>query len=146
MPLATEMRKLRETRVYCAATGAGDLAVEKLREVPGQLTKLQERTDAKDLGGAAVAYVAHFGARVVEAFDGLAERGRRVLDARDENPKPAPPELDEAAKTTARKAGETATAVKETARSAVAAGRDVAKSAKSAKDTKDTKDAKKARS
>ncbi len=109
MPLATEMRKLRETRVYYAAAGAGDLAVEKLREVPGQLSKLQVRTDTKDLGGAAVAYVAHFSARVVEAFDGLAERGRRVLTERDESPE-ATPELEKGTKVPVRKAGETATA------------------------------------
>jgi hypothetical protein len=79
MTIATEIRKLRESRAYYAAAGAGDLAAEKLREVPGQLAKLQQRADAKDIGGAAVAYVAHFGARAVEVFDDLAERGRRVM-------------------------------------------------------------------
>lgn len=82
MTLATEIRKLRESRVYYAAAGAGDLAAEKLREVPAQLSKLQKKAEGKDLGGTAVAYVAHVGARAVEVFDELAERGRRVLAER----------------------------------------------------------------
>jgi hypothetical protein len=120
MTLATEMRRLRESRAYYAAAGASDLAVTKLREVPGQLSRLQERTDPKDLGGAAVAYITHFGARVVEAFDDLAERGRRVTAGQPGTA--ATPELDQAAKATARKVTRAATAAKPAGRSAATTG------------------------
>ncbi|WP_067459415.1 hypothetical protein [Actinomadura macra] len=117
---------LRENKAFHTVAGAGDLAVEKLREVPEQvtrareaatkyqgrareaatryqgdvrgtvdrareqvrgavghyrdeITKVQERVDAKDLPGAAVAYVTHVGARTVEFIDELAERGKKVV-------------------------------------------------------------------
>jgi hypothetical protein len=127
MTLATEIRKLRESRAYYAAAGAGDLAAEKLREVPGQLAKLQQRADAKDIGGAAVAYVAHVGALAVEVFDDLAERGRRVMTDRG----PAEPAIEKtgstATKATAKAAeidqpAKTARKPKQTARTSAAAG------------------------
>lgn len=127
MTLATELRKLRESRAYYAAAGAGDLAVEKLREVPDALSKLQQRTDAKEIGGAAVAYVAHVGARAVEVFDGLAERGRKVVA--DGGPKliKRAPELDKAAKATVRRVKETATTAKDTAKTAAVTAGETAK-------------------
>jgi hypothetical protein len=94
MTLAT---KLRDNKAVCAGAGAVDLAVEKLREVPERVTKLQgtarenatklqenvkgfqEKVDAKDLSGAAVAYVSHISARFAEVYDGLAERGKTVV-------------------------------------------------------------------
>jgi hypothetical protein len=89
---------LRENKAVYAVAGAGDFAVEKLREVPGQVdryrgqvretvdryrgevSRYQERVDAKDLPGAAVAYATHFGTRAVEFIDELAERGRKVVN------------------------------------------------------------------
>lgn len=92
---------LRENKAVYAVAGAGDFAVEKLREVPGQVdryreqfreqvretveryrgevSRYQERVDAKDLPGAAVAYATHFGTRAVEFIDELAERGKKVV-------------------------------------------------------------------
>jgi hypothetical protein len=110
---------LRENKAVYAVAGAGDFAVEKLREVPEQVTRyqgrarevaskyqgevretveryrgevrktvdryrdevgrVQERVDAKDLPGAAVAYVTHVGTRTVEFIDELTERGKRVV-------------------------------------------------------------------
>lgn len=124
----------RENKAVYTVAGAGDLAVEKLREVPEQVTKareaargaatkyqgrareavdkyqddvreavdkyreqvreavgkyrgdvrenvgkVQERVEVKDLPGAAVAYVTHFGTRTVEFIDELAERGKKVV-------------------------------------------------------------------
>jgi hypothetical protein len=136
MTFATELRKLRESRAYYAAAGAGDLAVEKLREVPDALSRLQQRADAKDIGGAAVAYVAHVGARAVEVFDGLAERGRRVVADNDRTGGPQlrgrTPELDKAAKATVRRAKETATAAGQTVRTAAATAGEAAKDVKEA--------------
>lgn len=89
---------LRENKAVYAVAGAGDFAVEKLREVPGQVdhyreqvretvqryrgevTRYQERVDAKDLPGAAVAYATHFGTRAAEFIDELAERGKKVVN------------------------------------------------------------------
>ncbi|RFU38566.1 hypothetical protein DZF91_26990 [Actinomadura logoneensis] len=132
---------LRENKLVYTVAGAGDLAVEKLREAPehvgkaretaakyqvevrqnlgrysgevrGNLDKygeqvrdavakyrggvrenvdkyrgearqnvgrLQEKVEVKDLPGAAVAYVTHFGTRAVEFVDELAERGKKVV-------------------------------------------------------------------
>jgi hypothetical protein len=110
---------LRENKAVYTVAGAGDLAVEKLREVPEQVEKVREnagkyqgevrenldkyrgkyreqvretvgkyrvevrenvgRLEVKDLPGAAVAYVTHFGTRTVEFIDELAERGKKVV-------------------------------------------------------------------
>ncbi|MFA1551316.1 hypothetical protein [Actinomadura chokoriensis] len=89
---------LRESKAVYAVAGAGDFAVEKIREVPGQVdryreqvrgtvdryrgevSRYQQRVDAKDLPGAAVAYATHFGTRAVEFIDELAERGKKVVN------------------------------------------------------------------
>lgn len=99
---------LRENKAVYAVAGAGDFAVEKIREVPeqvtryqgevretvdryrvqvretaaryrGEVSRYQERVDAKDLPGAAVAYATHFGTRAFELLDELAERGKKVV-------------------------------------------------------------------
>jgi Tfp pilus assembly protein FimV len=79
--------KLRDNKAFYAAAGASDLAAEKLREVPGRVSKLQttvkgmqEKIDAKDFPGAAVAYMTHVGTRAVEIIDELAERGKQVVN------------------------------------------------------------------
>jgi hypothetical protein len=96
--------KLRDSKAFYAAAGAGDLAAEKLREVPDRVNKLQdnvkglqEKVDAKDIPGAAVAYVTHVGTRAVELIDELAERGKQIVNrtadkaqAELEDIKPAP--------------------------------------------------------
>jgi hypothetical protein len=100
---------LRENRAVYAMAGAGDLAVQKLREVPEQMTRYQgevretvdryrvqvrhtvdryrgevaryqERVDARELPGAAVAYATYVGTRAVGFIDELAERGKRVVN------------------------------------------------------------------
>lgn len=111
--------KIRDTKAFYAVAGAGDLAVEKLREVPGRVNKLQEKTDPKDLGGAAVAYVTHVGSRAVEVFDELAERGKKIV-SRVENQK-ASRELEANVKEAASKAKATVTAAKNSVRSSTKA-------------------------
>jgi hypothetical protein len=91
MTLATEVKKFRDSKAYYAVAGAGDLAREKLREVPGRLRDLQEKTDPKDIPGVALSYATQAGAKASELIDGLAERGRGVV-ARPEAP--APGELE----------------------------------------------------
>ena len=117
--------KLRDSKAFYVAAGAGDLAVEKLREVPDRLNKLQEKTDPKDIGGAAVAYVTHVGTRAVEVYDGLAERGKRIVSRVDRQK--ATQELEESAKATVRRARTAAGSAKSTVRSAAKATGDASK-------------------
>jgi hypothetical protein len=117
--------KLKGNKAFYVAAGASDLAVEKLREVPDRLNQLQGKTDPKDLGGAAVAYVTHVGTRAVEVFDELAERGKNIVTRVDRQK--ATQELEDAAKSTARKARQTAAAAKTTAQTASKAAGDAAK-------------------
>jgi hypothetical protein len=118
----TITEKLRDNKAFYAAAGAGDLAVEKLREMPDRLNRLQERADAKDLGGAAVAYMTHAGSRAVEVFDELAERGKKIVSRVDRQQ--ATQELEASAKSTVRRARSTAGSAKETARTAAKAAGD----------------------
>ena len=117
--------KLRDSKAFYVAAGAGDLAVEKLREVPDRLNKLQEKTDPKDIGGAAVAYVTHVGTRAAEVYDGLAERGKRIVSRVDRQK--ATQELEESAKATVRRARTAAGSAKSTVRSAAKATGDASK-------------------
>ena len=117
--------KLRDSKAFYAAAGAGDFAVEKIREVPERLTKLQERTDPKDLGGAAVAYVTQVGTRAVEVFDGLAERGKKIVSRVDRQK--ATQELEASARSTVRKARTAASSASTTARTATKAASDASK-------------------
>jgi hypothetical protein len=117
--------KLRDSKAFYVAAGAGDLAVEKLREVPDRLNKLQEKTDPKDIGGAAVAYVTHVGTRAVEVYDGLAERGKRIVSRVDRQK--ATQELEESAKATVRRARTAAGSAKSTVRTAAKATGDASK-------------------
>jgi hypothetical protein len=129
MTLAT---KLRDNKPVYTAVGAGDLAVEKLRELPetvikiretvakyrvevrDNVTKLQERVDTSDLPGAAVSYVTHAGSRAVELIDVLAERGKKVVNKADE----VGDELEAGAKETVRKAKAVASETKKSAQAA----------------------------
>lgn len=139
--------KFRDNKAVYTVAGAGDLAVEKIREVPEQVTKLresvneqvtryqgevrenvtkiQEKVEVKDLPGAAVAYVTHFGARTVEVIDELAERGKKIV-ARVED-QVATQELEESAKRTQRKTKAAVGEAKKTAQAASRAAGDAGK-------------------
>jgi hypothetical protein len=117
--------KLKDSKAFYAAAGAGDYAVEKLREVPERLNRLQGKTDPKDLGGAAVAYVTQVSTKAVEVYDGLAERGKRIVSRVDRQK--ATQELEASAKSTVRRARSAATSAKDTARSAAKAAGDASK-------------------
>ncbi|SDI51960.1 hypothetical protein [Nonomuraea jiangxiensis] len=99
MTLATEVKKLAESKPFYAVAGMGDFAVEKLRELPERLHKLQTRRSelAKDLPERARAYadkaeglardfpvkardyadqLTH---RATEVYEDFATRGRKVV-------------------------------------------------------------------
>jgi predicted nucleic acid-binding Zn-ribbon protein len=92
----TRVRKITESKPFYAVAGAGDYAVEKLREVPEQLRKLQARrgelrgtakdlpakareTVAKDLPEKAREYADTTAAKFNKFYDDLAVRGRKAV-------------------------------------------------------------------
>ncbi|MBB5075235.1 hypothetical protein [Nonomuraea endophytica] len=99
MTLATEVKKLTESKPFYAVAGAGDFAVEKLRELPEQLQKLQARRGeiakdlperareltgkaegfAKDFPEKARAYAGELGHKATEVYEEFASRGRKVV-------------------------------------------------------------------
>lgn len=115
--------KIRESKAFYVAAGAGDYAVEKLREVPDRLTRLQKQAEAKDLPRAAASYANQVGVRAAEVVDGLAARGKRLVGRVERQQ--ATKQLEESAKSTARKVRSAAG----TAREAADSARNVARSA-----------------
>ncbi|MEU0519862.1 hypothetical protein [Streptosporangium sp. NPDC006007] len=102
MTLATEVRKLAESKPFYAVAGAGDFAVEKLRELPEQIQRLQSRRGeireaakdlpekakefagkaegyAKDLPQKARGYADQFTVRATRLYEEFASRGRKVV-------------------------------------------------------------------
>jgi hypothetical protein len=99
MTLATEVKKLTDSKPFYAVAGAGDYAVEKLRELPGQLQKLQARqTDlakelpvrarsyadlaegiAKEFPVKAREYADQLTQRATGVYEDFASRGRKVV-------------------------------------------------------------------
>ncbi|MDF5751721.1 hypothetical protein [Spongiactinospora sp. TRM90649] len=102
MTFATEVKKLTESKPFYAVAGASDFAIEKLREIPEHLEKLQSRRGelgrtakdlptrarayaskaeeyAKDLPEKARGYADIVGVRAVEIYEGFADRGRKVV-------------------------------------------------------------------
>ncbi|MFI6602784.1 hypothetical protein ACIBHX_41590 [Nonomuraea sp. NPDC050536] len=99
MTLATEVKKLTESKPFFAVAGAGDYAVEKLRELPNRLQELQSRRSelAKELPDRARAaadkaevlarefpekareYADQLSHKATEVYEEFATRGRKVV-------------------------------------------------------------------
>ncbi|MEU8251308.1 hypothetical protein [Nonomuraea sp. NPDC048916] len=99
MTLTAEVKKLTESKPFYAVAGVGDYAVEKLRELPEQLHKLQSRRAdiAKDLpekarvyAGKAEGFAKEFPEkargyadqlthRATEVYEDFASRGRKAV-------------------------------------------------------------------
>ncbi|MEV7005327.1 hypothetical protein [Streptosporangium sp. NPDC051022] len=102
MTLTTEVKKLADSKPFYAVAGAGDLAVEKLRELPEQIHRLQGRREeireaarelpgrakrfagkaedyARDFPGKARGYADQFTVRAGELYEQFASRGRKVV-------------------------------------------------------------------
>lgn len=127
MTLSTEVKKLTESKPFYAVAGFGDYAVEKLRELPEQLTKLQGRREelAKDLPGKARAYsdkaevlarefpgkareyADQLGHKATEVYEEFASRGRKVVSKAghelEQSAEPTPVRTPASASTTAKK-------------------------------------------
>ena len=103
MPLTDEVRKLADSKPFYAVAGAGDYAVEKLRELPGEFKELQARrerlrqtaqdrareyaatwqnkaeTYARDLPEKAREYADAVAQKAARLYEDFATRGRKVI-------------------------------------------------------------------
>ncbi|MET9341549.1 MULTISPECIES: hypothetical protein [unclassified Nonomuraea] len=99
MTLATEVKKLTDSKPFYAVAGAGDYAVEKLRELPERLQKLESRRSdftkdlperarearlkaedfAREFPEKARDYADQLSARATEVYEEFATRGRKVV-------------------------------------------------------------------
>ncbi|GII67314.1 hypothetical protein Skr01_73990 [Sphaerisporangium krabiense] len=106
MPINDEVKRLAESKPFYAVAGAGDFAVEKLRELPDQIQRLQSRRSevgatarelpgiarkyaenvqvkaeavARDLPGKAREYADTISAKAAELYEDFATRGRKVV-------------------------------------------------------------------
>ncbi|GII79704.1 hypothetical protein Sru01_46860 [Sphaerisporangium rufum] len=85
MPINDEVKKLAESKPFYAVAGAGDFAVEKLRELPEQLQRLQARrpevrTAARDLPSVARKYAGTLQVRAEAVAKELPERAKEYAD------------------------------------------------------------------
>jgi hypothetical protein len=119
-----EVRKTGRSKALYAAAGAGDMAMEALRSLAGRVTELQEKADWADLSGRVFEYVTLAGAKAVQFYDELAERGMEVAE-RAPGPQRAATQLEQAARSTASAtiaaANRTADAARRSAQSAARA-------------------------
>lgn len=106
MALNAEVKKLTDSKPFYAVAGAGDFAVEKLRELPEQIQRLQSRRGevrevarelptmarryagnvqvkaeavAKDLPNLAKVYADQLAGKATVLYDQFASRGRKVV-------------------------------------------------------------------
>jgi len=75
-----EVRKLANSKPVHAAAGAGALASEALRGLPGRLAKWRTDANVAELPRRASGYVTEARTRAVTSYDKLAGRGKRVLN------------------------------------------------------------------
>jgi hypothetical protein len=75
----TEVRKLADSKPVHAAAGAGVLATEALRELPGRFARWRAEASVTTLSTRATEVVQTARARAVTEYDKLARRGRRAL-------------------------------------------------------------------
>jgi hypothetical protein len=94
-----EIKRMNRPKAFYAAAGAGDVAMEALRSLPDRLTQLQEKIDWADISGRVVEYVSVAGAKAIQMYDELAERGKDVVERAGAGPAAA--QLEQAARSTA---------------------------------------------
>jgi hypothetical protein len=76
----TEVRKITSSKPVYAAAGAGVLATQTLRQLPGRLVRWGFDGTVTSLPTRATGYVAAVRARAADGYDMLADRGKEVLD------------------------------------------------------------------
>ncbi|MBX6382316.1 MAG: hypothetical protein IRZ07_04970 [Microbispora sp.] len=78
MTIATQARKITESKPFYALTGAGDYAVEKARAYASTM-QVKAETVARELPEKAKGYADAAAARISRLYDDLALRGRKVV-------------------------------------------------------------------
>jgi hypothetical protein len=76
----TEVRKITSSKPVYAAAGAGVLATQTLRRLPGQLFRWGFDGTVTSLPSRATGYVQTVRAKASDGYDMLAKRGKKVLD------------------------------------------------------------------
>lgn len=85
----TEVRKITSSKPVHAAAGAGALATQALRELPGRLVRGIDGT-VTAWPARATEYVQSARTKAAGQYDKLADHGKRVIDGHDGEPaKPA---------------------------------------------------------
>jgi len=92
----TEVRKIANSKPVHAAAGAGVLATQALRELPGRLVRTIDGTvnslpsraseTVTSLPGRANGYVQTARAKAADGYDTLADHGKRALTRQDDEP------------------------------------------------------------
>jgi hypothetical protein len=76
----TEMRKLTSSKPVHAVAGAGVLASQTLRDLPGRLARWGGDNPVTSLPGRATGYVRTARAKAAGGYDKLAARGKKALN------------------------------------------------------------------
>jgi hypothetical protein len=85
----TEVRKITSSKPVHAAAGAGALATQALRELPGRLVRSIDGT-VTSWPTRATEYVQSARAKASDQYDKLADHGKKVMTGHDSEPvKPA---------------------------------------------------------
>ena len=92
----TEVRKIANSKPVHAAAGAGVLATQALRELPGRLVRTIDGTvntlpgratgTVTSLPGRATGAVQNARAKAADGYDMLADHGKRALNGQDSEP------------------------------------------------------------
>jgi hypothetical protein len=81
----TEVRKIASSKPVHAAAGAGVLATQTLRELPGRLVRGIDGT-VMSWPARATEYVQSARAKAADQYDMLADRGKQALTSQDGEP------------------------------------------------------------
>jgi hypothetical protein len=81
----SEVHKIANSKPVHAAAGAGALATQTLRDLPGRLARSIDGT-VTSLPARATGYVQSARAKAADQYDMLADRGKQVLGGQDEAP------------------------------------------------------------
>jgi hypothetical protein len=81
----TEVRKITSSKPVHAAAGAGALATQTLRELPGRLVRGIDGT-VTAWPARANGYVQNARAKAADQYDKLADHGKKVLNGQDSEP------------------------------------------------------------
>lgn len=80
LDVKAEMRKLTSSKPVHAAAGAGVLASQTLKDLPGRLVRWGNHNPVTSLPGRATGYVQTARSKAADGYDKLAARGKKALN------------------------------------------------------------------